>query len=138
MTMSDVVAPSTASSESPGSSPGGRPAPVPISSLAHATTAIVDQLITGRQLNFPIYDLHGVLLLAEGSTITSEFKRRLKNWNIHAIQGHPVDVGHVTRGPSTEETSEFSGLDAETAATLAQLMESGPRFAATSVTRSRP
>ena len=42
---------------------------------AETVSVDIDQLIVGRPIKFPIHDEKGVLLLADGAVITSDFKR---------------------------------------------------------------
>lgn len=53
------------------------------------------ELIVGRPLEHPIYDVHGVLLLAAGKTVTSDFKRLLRRHLIERVQVHAQDVKHL-------------------------------------------
>jgi len=57
----------------------------------------IDELIIGRTLNAPIYDHQGVLLLAEGSEITSEIKQNLKKRTSgNSVQLSASDLEKVT------------------------------------------
>ncbi|MFO1022124.1 MAG: HD domain-containing phosphohydrolase [Planctomycetales bacterium] len=63
-------------------------------------TALADlrgeDLIVGRTLNSPIYDQNGVLLLAAGATITSEFKKLLKSRAVSNVKIDQKDVSSVS------------------------------------------
>lgn len=52
----------------------------------------LDDLIVGRPLSFPIYDAAGMLLLAEGSRITSEFRKLLRQRGMTSVQMHTQDA----------------------------------------------
>lgn len=53
--------------------------------MANSVTVGIDQLIIGRLVNFPICDQHGVLLLAAGSVITLEQKRRIQSRGVTQV-----------------------------------------------------
>ena len=55
----------------------------------------IDDLILGRKLRFPIHDQAELLLLSEGTQITSEFKKQLRDRNISSVQLHAEDAGHL-------------------------------------------
>jgi HD-GYP domain-containing protein (c-di-GMP phosphodiesterase class II) len=56
----------------------------------------VDQLILGRAIQHPIYDQHGVLLLAEGSIVNENFKLRLRERKIRSVKVHESDAEMLT------------------------------------------
>ncbi|MHC4878398.1 MAG: HD-GYP domain-containing protein [Planctomycetota bacterium] len=68
----------------------------------------LDELILGRPIEFPIYDDRGVLLLAEGSVITSEFKRLLRQRDVGGVQVDARDVSRVTLSSDIHADSTFS------------------------------
>lgn len=80
--------------------------PVPVTSQSPPITedglvaTVVDiavaELIVGRQLHRPIHDQNGVLLLAAGSIITTEFKRLLASRSIDRIQVDSRDANIVS------------------------------------------
>lgn len=65
------------------------------SSQATQVTIDVSRLILGREIRFPLHDRTGLLLLREGSVITSEFKRKLEARQIAAVCVHQDDAGVV-------------------------------------------
>ncbi|MEZ6049670.1 MAG: HD domain-containing phosphohydrolase [Planctomycetaceae bacterium] len=73
------------------------------------TTLSIDELIIGRKTNSPIYDLNGVLLLAENQVITSEIKTNLKNRAEGGqIQINDDDLSKLTlRNVDVKETPKF-------------------------------
>ncbi len=90
------------------------------------TTVSVDELIVGRQIEFPIFDRNGVLLLAEGSVITSEVKQRLKARKLEQVEVSNEDLSTITlRG--TEVTGDDAALqfDTEMSQRLDEIIESG-------------
>ena len=42
-------------------------------------TVSLDDIIVGRRLESPLFDVHGVLLLAAGSIVTREIKQAIRN-----------------------------------------------------------
>ncbi|HCS52117.1 HD domain-containing phosphohydrolase [Rubinisphaera sp.] len=60
------------------------------------TSVSVNDLIVGRVIQFPIYDLHGVLLLAENSEITQERKRAMRQHGVLEVRISQEDFRRVT------------------------------------------
>ncbi len=92
------------------------------------TDVRVDELIVGRTLKFPVLDQGGVLLLAAGSLITSEFKRNLLQRKIGTIRASEMDSGRIslTRADFTDLNSkDMLSLDSEVASQLDKLIDSG-------------
>ena len=86
-----------------------------------------EELIVGRTLTLPIYDLEGTLLLAEGIRITSEFKRRLRDRQIKKVRLHANDLPEATlRSSSLQE--RHAGFDTALAARLDEVIDSGLLF----------
>ena len=56
----------------------------------------LNNLIIGRSLNSPLYDNHGVLLLAAGSTISQEVKEALRNRGDNSVMVSRQDLSRVT------------------------------------------
>ncbi len=56
----------------------------------------LNDLIIGRTLNSPLYDTHGVLLLAADSEITPEVKDALKNRGDNSVMVSQEDLSRVT------------------------------------------
>lgn len=88
-----------------------------------------DQLIVGRSLDHPLYDAHGVLLLAEGALITSELKRNLRSRNITEVEISKSDATKLSL--STDQLAElFSrrgafSFDTEMTSKLDTIIDSG-------------
>ncbi|MAT16376.1 MAG: hypothetical protein CMJ46_14025 [Planctomyces sp.] len=73
------------------------------------TTLSINELIIGRQSTMPIYDVNGVLLLAENQLITTEIKANLKN-RVHGgtIQVDDADLSKLTlRQVEVKEVPRF-------------------------------
>lgn len=84
----------------------------------------IDELILGRPLKQPIYDARGTLLLAEGKTITSDFKRLLKQRGLSSVR---VDAESSSRLKMTQAPKLAAAvqLDTEIAAALDRVIDSG-------------
>jgi len=61
----------------------------------NSVSAHVSDLLLGRELEFPIYDRLGVLLLASGAMITTEFQRRLIERGVGQVKLHPQDARNM-------------------------------------------
>ncbi len=88
----------------------------------------VDELIIGRPLKFPVYDSNNVLLLAEGSLISAEFRRLLKQRNMDSIQVNREDVDRISLSTSAladRKSTEALSLDSVVAKQLDKVIESG-------------
>jgi HD-GYP domain-containing protein (c-di-GMP phosphodiesterase class II) len=87
--------------------------------------ASVDELIIGRTLNSPLFDAAGVLLLAAGSTITSEMKRLLKARGQNELRIHKDDAATLSLDdlPAADE-NEFK-FSSEIAQKLDSVFDSG-------------
>ncbi|MCA8986789.1 MAG: HD domain-containing protein [Planctomycetaceae bacterium] len=59
-------------------------------------TVPLGDLIVGRKIEKPIFDTHGVLLLAENSVITSEIKQALKQRGNLKVCVHKQDLKRIT------------------------------------------
>lgn len=92
---------------------------------ASAVTVGIDDLIIGRPISFPIYDEKGVLLLAAGSLITSDFKRLLRQHKLHNVQVDSRDVGTVTIGEDVFSGNESFSFDTDLTRRLDQIIEGG-------------
>ena len=91
---------------------------------AETVSVDIDQLIVGRPIKFPIHDEKGVLLLAEGAVITSDFKRLLRNHNVPAVNVDARDVGQVTLNAAVEAADSFS-FDNELTQHLDRIIDGG-------------
>ncbi|HCO22994.1 MAG TPA: hypothetical protein DIT97_08020, partial [Gimesia maris] len=58
----------------------------------------VEDLIVGRRINHPIYDAHGVLLLAADSVVNSRFKQLLRDRKMPQVEIHNEDAASVSLG----------------------------------------
>lgn len=85
----------------------------------------VDHLIVGRELNFPIHDSDGVLLLAERSIIPPDLQEKLRARGIQFVVLHRDDVARATSPdsphPARAAASNDPAIEQELAATAAQL-----------------
>ena len=90
-------------------------------------------LITNRPIRFPIYDANRLLLLAEGSLITTKFRELLRARNITQVRLHDEDVRAVTL---TEQFASGTlpevGFDNDLTAKLHRIIESGNLLVANS------
>ena len=75
-----------------------------------AVSTDVQDLVLGRELEFPISDRSGVLLLAAGSMITAEFKRRLIERGVGTVKLHPEDARSMSAGSAEESADESAQL----------------------------
>lgn len=70
----------------------------PAETVPSEVTVAVAQLLIGRALQFPMHDAQGLLLLAEGSVITPEFKRLLEARDVATVQVGAEDAAAFARG----------------------------------------
>ncbi len=56
----------------------------------------IESLILGRPIKFPVYDRSGILLLAEGSIITPNFRRILRERKVTKVRLHNDDAEIMT------------------------------------------
>ncbi len=88
----------------------------------------LDDLIIGRPLTFPIYDDAGLLLLTEGATITSEFRKLLKQRGMTSVRMHAEDADKARLKldvrASIADLGAFT-LDSELTQQLDRVIESG-------------
>lgn len=85
----------------------------------------VDELIIGRQLLHPIYDDSGVLLLAAGSTITSDFKRLLRQHQAVTVRMSATDASRASLRSVAVEAAGGMALDLAVATQLERVFDSG-------------
>lgn len=99
------------------------------------TVAIrVEDLIVGRTIQNPIHDANGVLLLAEGSVITSRFKdllreRKQSHVELHGDDAATVSLNALAGNPLVDGASQGI-FSTELTAKLDRLIESGSMFVA--------
>lgn len=93
----------------------------------------VADMVTGRTLQFPVYDEQGVLLLAGGSIITPRFKQLLQRREVDKIQASAVDAANLTAPDSVDlddcvaDLEQFAATH-ELSSKLDSLIESGSLF----------
>ena len=85
----------------------------------------VDELIVGRPLEHPINDVHGVLLLAAGKTVTSDFKRLLRQHVVESVQVHNTDARRLRMRTGVPSVKAGRALDSPVAAKLDGVIDSG-------------
>ncbi|MCA9122152.1 MAG: HD domain-containing protein [Planctomycetaceae bacterium] len=100
----------------------------PKTNSAERESVALESLIVGRELRSPIYDTFGRLLLAEGSRITSEVKRRLREHDIQEVMVHSEDLSHVTLAASLLPDDVDDTLSNKFSNDLDKLIESGGLF----------
>jgi HD-GYP domain-containing protein (c-di-GMP phosphodiesterase class II) len=97
-------------------------------SAPNLVTAQVQDLIIGRVLRFPIYESNGLLLLAEGTTLTSKFKQMLDDRNIESVQVHSEDYSRLTFCGAQEDACPKAQLDEKLVEKLDEIVDSGLLF----------
>lgn len=85
----------------------------------------VEDLIIGRHLTAPVYDGHGILLLAQGSVITSDFKRLLRNRGEGSIHADAEDARRLQLQPVIDEPTPVITFDEEVTNRLDRLVDQG-------------
>lgn len=90
----------------------------------------IDSLITGRTISLPIFDHDGVLLLAEGSVITTKFKQQLRARGIGEIELDTRDAEAVTLTTAGDLGPQAVQLDSELTEKLDRIIDSGNLFVA--------
>lgn len=99
------------------------------------TVAIrVEDLIVGRTIQYPIHDANGVLLLAEGSVITSRFKdllreRKQSHVELHGDDAATVSLNALVGNPLVDDPNRGI-FSTELTEKLDKLIESGSMFVA--------
>jgi HD-GYP domain-containing protein (c-di-GMP phosphodiesterase class II) len=91
-----------------------------------AVSVGVDELIVGRPLKFPLHDNNGVLLLAQGQLITSEFKQKLKAHRVGSVTISSEDAKSVTLRSVEISTAPLAiGIDSEIAKKIDAVIDGG-------------
>jgi HD-GYP domain-containing protein (c-di-GMP phosphodiesterase class II) len=98
------------------------PSPQPSNELVEVP---IDELIVGRPLPFPLFDVSKVLLLAEGNPITSEFKRLLKSRGCGKVLTSKEAIGRINLRIQTPEAGSQLSLDTELTRRLDTLIDGG-------------
>ena len=94
--------------------------------MSTAVSINLNQLILGRELNFPIYDAHGVLLIAAGSAVTTKLKQRLVARGVQTVIVDEADACQLTLGYDRSETTAYlDESDEELDRRLDDLVHSG-------------
>lgn len=101
---------------------------------ANLVTARIDELIVGRTMRYPLYDPHGVLLLAEGVPFTEETRRILAGHNIHSVQLHADDFARMTFQGEAGSPALRPLLDDSVVKKLDEVVDSGLLFVVNSET----
>jgi HD-GYP domain-containing protein (c-di-GMP phosphodiesterase class II) len=83
-----------------------------------------DDLIVGRKLNFPLYGDDGLLILAEGMTITPEFRKKILERNISELKVHRDEVANISCAEPSDAAS-FIEADQAIAKQLDEIIDSG-------------
>jgi len=99
-----------------------------------SVAAGVDDLLIGRPLKNAVFDENGLLLLAEGCTITPEFKRLLKVRRVESVKLHPDDARDLVLNEdliddvddTTFETAMTQNLDKVVDSGLLPVHNAGP------------
>ncbi len=86
----------------------------------------LNDLIIGRTLNSPLYDKHGVLLLAANSEITQEVKDALKNRGDRSVMVSQEDLSRVTLSQiEPGNIKSIAQFDTELTKKIDAIVESG-------------
>ena len=102
--------------------------PASVVDPSNQVTANVEDLIIGRTLRYPIHDNSGLLLLAEGLTLTENFKQMLETRKISSVQVHADDFPHLTFQSATEPEEQHVKLDEALVKSLDEIMDTGLLF----------
>jgi HD-GYP domain-containing protein (c-di-GMP phosphodiesterase class II) len=92
----------------------------------------VASLISGRSIQFPVYDAEGVLLLAEGSVITTRFKELLVARQVTEVYLREEDVNTVTLDGIPACDAGEVDFDPQLTEKLDSIIDSGDLFVANS------
>ncbi len=92
----------------------------------------IDSLIVGRRANGAIYDGDGTLLIAEGTPITSNMKRQLRERNLDEVSVSADDVSRVTLDESLLADAEppTLSIDSKVIKEVDNLISDGGLFVA--------
>jgi HD-GYP domain-containing protein (c-di-GMP phosphodiesterase class II) len=97
----------------------------------NTVTVPVDSLIVGRTLKSPIIDANGILLVAAGSQITAQVKRRLKDRKLSRIEMDANDaISAVFRPEGIGDAATRFTLDNELIQRLDEMIRSEGLFVA--------
>ncbi|WP_166830269.1 HD-GYP domain-containing protein [Thalassoroseus pseudoceratinae] len=93
-------------------------------SLPGVSVQIAD-LLTGTKLRHPLLNSAGVLLVAEGTTITSQLKQRIASYGKDNVRINPDDLGNVTLDVSDIEGRQTVGTTSELIERLDSIIDQG-------------
>ncbi len=110
------------------SPPNDAPALQEVPNAADLVVTDVDDLVVGRVLRYPIFDTEGLLLLAEGVSLTEEFKRTLDGRNIRVVQVHTSDYSRLTARGAEDPSLQKTLLDEDLVRRLDEIVDSGLLF----------
>lgn len=88
----------------------------------------VDTLLIGSTLSSPLYDNDGVLLLAEGSKVTSDVMQALRNRKMESVSVSPKDASRVTLDESMIEGRSAADLAFAQSSALEPVIDKGLLF----------
>lgn len=94
-------------------------------SMSEKVSVGIDDLIIGRPIQNDIYDEHGMLLLAAGTVISSEFKRLLRQRELHVISIHKEDAARITLSHDVLDGTDHFSLDTALTEELDRLIDGG-------------
>lgn len=85
----------------------------------------IDELVVGRPLRHPIHDKDGVLLLAAGKLVTSEFKKLLRKHGIKDVKLHQDDAGTARVTATAIKPTSALTFDCDLAKKLDSVVDAG-------------
>ncbi len=93
----------------------------------HVSVRIADLLI-GSKLRFPLCNASGILLVSEGTVITSGIKKKLALHGASNVRISAADSGNVTLDVSELEGRQFVGANSELIERLDAIVDQGIMF----------
>lgn len=93
--------------------------------MSGAMAIDIQQLIIGRDLTAPIYDMQGVLLLAAGCPITADQKRRLVTRGVQRVLVSEVDVPNVVLETDPAQERQLAALEERINSRIDAMVRSG-------------
>ncbi|WP_237228964.1 HD-GYP domain-containing protein [Rubinisphaera sp. JC750] len=89
-------------------------------------TVSLDDIIVGRRLESPLFDVHGVLLLAAGSIVTREIKQAIRNRGDRNVCLSKQDAKRLTlQQNSVSSLQHTTALGGELSERIDAIMDSG-------------
>jgi len=89
-------------------------------------TVSLDDIIVGRRLESPLFDVHGVLLLSAGSVVTQEIKQAIRNRGDRNVCLSKADAKRLTlQQNSVTSLKHTSALGGELSERIDAIMDSG-------------